>query len=68
MERAHDIEIVVNSPRIEVGNKMRRLTPEEMRAYLARKTNVSGSSGESPTHENGGLGGLAVAPNSEQPT
>ena len=71
MER-DDFEIVVLSPRVEVGkNKMRRLTEEEMAKYIARKK-VNASRDESLLIENGQMDGqmdgLANTSSSEKPT
>ena len=64
MER-DDIEVVVLSPRVEVGkNQVRRLTEEEMAEYLARKKAISND--ESPVNKNGDMEGLATTPSSEK--
>ena len=64
MERDY-IEIVVLSPRAEVGKKqMRRLTEKEMAEYLARKKAISND--ESPVNKHGDMEGLATTPSSEK--
>ena len=63
-----DLEIVVLSPRVEVGkNQVRRLTEKEMANYLARKK-VNASRDESLLIENGQMDGLANNSSSEKPT